>query len=82
MASNRDLLVMFRQHMMSQQDIDRQVMRLHEILFTTERPDNFARAHEIIDINRYRIIKKTVEIKKILRTGKDKKPFIFVSNKN
>jgi cell fate (sporulation/competence/biofilm development) regulator YmcA (YheA/YmcA/DUF963 family) len=82
MAGNRDLLVMFREHLMSQQDIDKQVMQLHEILFTTERLDNFVKAHEIIDLNRYKIINNSVEIKKMLRTGKDRKAFIFFSNKN
>ena len=68
--------------MMSQQDIDRQVMQLHDILYTTERPDNFAKAHELIDINRYRILRKTMQIRKALLRGLDKKPFVFLCNKN
>ncbi len=82
MGANRDLLVMFRQNIMSQQDIDRQVTQLHEILFNTERLDNFVKAHEILDLNRYKIVNSSVEIKKMLRQGKDRKPFIFFSNKN
>ena len=82
MTSNRDLLVLFRQQLMSQQDIDREVMRLNELLFTTERLDNFAQAHEILDLNRYKIIKNLVEIKKQIRQKKLDKPFVFFSNKN
>jgi hypothetical protein len=82
MTSNRDLLVMFRQRAMSQQDIDREVMQLNEILFTTERLDNFVNAHEVLDLNKYKIIKKSVDIKKLLRQNKLFKPFIFFSNKN
>lgn len=82
MSSNRDLLVMFRQQAMSPEDIEREVMRLNELLFTAERLDNFVKAHEVIDINRYKIINNNVEIKKILRQKKDTKPFIFFSNKN
>lgn len=82
MTSNRDLLVMFRERAMSQQDIDREVMQLNNLLFTTERLDNFVNAHEVLDLNRYKIVKKAVDIKKILRQNKLTKPFIFFSNKN
>ncbi len=82
MTSNRDLLVMFKQRMMTQQDIDREVMLLNELLFTTERLDNFVQAHEVLDFNRYKIIKTAVEIKKLIRQNKLSKPFIFFNNKN
>lgn len=82
MTSNRDLLVMFRERAMSQQDIDREVMQLNNLLFTTERLDNFVNAHEVLDLNRYKIVKKAVDIKKMLRQNKLTKPFIFFSNKN
>ena len=82
MTSNRDLLVMFRQHAMTQQDIDRQLSQLNNLLFTTERLDNFVGAHEILDLNRYKIINNPVEIKKMIRQKKLTKPFVFFSNKN
>jgi hypothetical protein len=82
MTSNRDLLVMFKQKAMSQQDIDRQVMQLNDLLFTTERLDNFVRAHEVIDLNKYKLVKNPIEIKKILREKKLSKPFLFLFNKN
>ncbi len=79
---NRDLLVMFSQRTMTQQDIDREVMQLHQILFTTERLDNFVRAHEILDLNRYKVVSNPTDIKKLIRQKKLQKPFIFFSNKN
>ncbi len=82
MTSNRDLLVMFRERLMSQKDIDREVMQLNELLFTTERLDNFVKAHEVIDLNRFKIVKNTVDIKKMVRQKKLNKPFVFFSNKN
>ncbi len=82
MTSNRDLLVMFRQRLMTQQDIDREVMQLNELLFTTERLDNFVSAHEVLDLNRYKIINNSVAIKKMIRQNKLSKPFVFFSNKN
>lgn len=82
MPSDRDILVMFRHNLMSQQEMDREVMQLHEILFDTERPDSFAAAHEVLDLNRYRVINNLPLIKKMLRQKKLTKPFIFLSNKN
>ncbi len=82
MTSNRDLLVMFRQHAMTQQDIDKQLSQLNNMLFTTERLDNFVGAHEVLDLNRYKIINNPVEIKKMLRQKKLTKPFVFFNNKN
>jgi hypothetical protein len=82
MISNRDLLVMFRQHAMTQQDIDKQLAQLNNLLFTTERLDNFVGAHEILDLNRYKVISNPIEIKKLIRQKKLSKPFIFFNNKN
>lgn len=82
MTSNRDLLVMFRQQAMTQQDIDKQVSQLNNMLFTTERLDNFVGAHEVLDLNRYKIINNPVEIKKLIRQKKLTKPFVFFYNKN
>ena len=82
MTSNRDLLVMFRQQAMTQHDIDKELSQLNNMLFTTERLDNFVGAHEILDLNRYRIISNPVEIKKMIRQKKLTKPFVFFNNKN
>lgn len=82
MTTNRDLLVMFRQRTMTQQDIDREVTQLNELLFTTERLDNFVKAHEVLDLNKYKIINNAVAIKKMIRQNKLNKPFVFFSNKN
>jgi hypothetical protein len=82
MSANRDLLVMFRQSSMTQKDIDREVLLLNELLFTTERLDNFVKAHEVLDLNKYKIISNPVAIKKIIRQNKLIKPFVFFSNKN
>ena len=51
---NRDLLVMFNHELMSPQAIEHQVEMLHELLFDVERMDNLARAHEVLDLNKYR----------------------------
>lgn len=79
--SNRDLLVMFKQELMTPQAIEHEVSMLHEMLFHVERLDNFVKAHEIIDLNKYKITSRSVAIKNMIRQQKEK-PFVFLSNKN
>ena len=82
MASDRDLLVMFRQYAMSEKEMKKEVMHLNKLLFNAERLDNFVSAHEVLDINRYKIINNPGLIKKMIRQKKLSKPFVFFSNKN
>ena len=82
MTPNRDILVMFRRHLASEQEMEREVMQLNELLFQAERPDNCAAAHEVLDINRNKLINNIIVIKKLMRTGKLNVPFVFFSNKN
>ncbi|MBS1497085.1 MAG: hypothetical protein JSU03_13685 [Bacteroidetes bacterium] len=79
--SNRDLLVMFKQELMTPQAIEHEVEMLHELLFSVERLDNVVKAHEIIDLNKYKLISKHFEIKTFLRRQVEK-PFVFLNNKN
>lgn len=79
--SNRDLLVLFKQELMTPQAIEQEVAWLHELLFMVERLDNFVKAHELLDLNRYKVINKPVELKKVIRKKKEQ-AFIFVNNKN
>ncbi len=79
--SNRDLLVMFKQELMTPQAIEHEVELLHELLFTVERLDNVVKAHEIIDLNKYKLITKAFDIKNFFRQKKEK-PFVFLNNKN
>jgi hypothetical protein len=78
---NRDLLVLFNQELMTPQALEHEVSLLHELLFTVERVDNLVVAHELIDLNKYKVTNKPVEIKKFIRLKKDR-PFIFLNNKN
>ncbi len=80
-TSNRDLLVLFKQELMTPQSIEQEMNWLNEFLFEVERIDNFVTAHELIDLNSYKITSSSVEIKKLIRSKKEK-PFTFLSNKN
>ncbi len=79
--SNRDLLVLFNQELMTPQALEHEVSLLHDLLFNVERIDNLVAAHELIDLKAYKIIAKPVLIKAFIRQKKDK-PFVFLNNKN
>jgi hypothetical protein len=78
---NRDLLVLFNQELMSPKAMENEVELLHELLFTVERLENLVAAHEIIDLNKYKIINKEITVSKIIRL-QELKPFVFLNCKN
>ena len=79
--SNRDLLVLFNQELMTPQAIEHEVEMLHELLYTVENLDNLIIAHEIIDLHKYRVFDKPSLLRKIL-CKREWKPFVFLNNKN
>jgi hypothetical protein len=78
---NRDILVLFKQELMTPQAMEREVTLLHDLLYNVERLDNVVTAHELLDLNKYKVINKNFLIKEYLRSGKEK-PFVFLNNKN
>ena len=72
---------MFNQELMSPQAIEQQVELLHELLFSVERMENLATAHEIIDLNKYKVINKSLIVRNTIRT-QVLKPFVFLNCKN
>lgn len=78
---NRDLLVLFNQELMSPQAMENEVELLHELLFSVERLENLVAAHEIIDLNKYKVINKEIMVSKIIRL-QELKPFVFLNCKN
>jgi hypothetical protein len=78
---NRDLLVLFKEELMNPQAIEHEVEMLHEMLYSVERIDNLIVAHEVINLNKYKIISEKNVIRMTLRQN-ELKPFIFLNNKN
>jgi hypothetical protein len=77
----RDLLVLINNEYHSQHAINHQVEWLHDVLFHVEAIDNFCIAHELINVNRHKIVSSPQKIKKeILR--KKETAFVFLNNKN
>lgn len=79
--SNRDLLVLLKQEIINPQSIEKEIDWLHQLLFRVERLDNFVSAHELIDLNRYKVHNNVFEIKKLIR-GRKEKAFVFLNNLN
>jgi hypothetical protein len=78
---NRDLLVLFNQELMTPQSIEHEVELLHQLLYSIERIENLIIAHEIIDLNKYKIITKSIQLRKLIRY-RELKPFVFLNCKN
>lgn len=79
--SNRDLLVLFKEDLMSPQSIEHEVELLHELLFTVEKIENLIIAHEVINVNKYKVINDHRTLRETLRF-KHLRPFVFLNNKN
>ncbi len=78
---NRDLLVLFNQELLSPQAIEHEVELLHELLHNVERLDNLVTAHEILDLNKYKVINKSLTVRNTIRV-QELKPFVFLNCKN
>ena len=78
---NRDLLVLTKRTAMKPGELEHEVELLVDLLFHVENITAFCIANELIDLNRYKIIRKPHLIQQILREKKIK-PFIFISNLN
>lgn len=78
---NRDLLVLFNHEIMTQKAIEYEVEQLHLLLYTVEGIENLIIAHEILDLNKYRVINKHPQLRKLIRQ-RELKAFVFLNCKN
>ena len=80
-SPNRDLLVLLKDETMSEHAIEREVEKLNAMLFQLESIDHFCEAHEMLDLNKFKI---STDKKLIMQVTKFKelKPFIFLCNVN
>ena len=72
---------MFKEELMSPQAIEHEVEMLHELLYAVEKTENLVMAHEVINLNNYKIQKQFSIIRNTIRK-KILKPFVFLNNKN
>lgn len=76
---SRDILVLLKNEMMTEQDMEQEVELLNEILKRVESAESFCIAHELVNRNRI-----TSNPKKILKESRyfSMRPFRFLINKN
>jgi hypothetical protein len=80
--AKRDLLVLFNQTVMSPTAIKYEVQQqLHTLLNQTEKLDNLIKAHEIININNYKISNNYLSLFTFFKSKKEKS-FVFLNCKN
>jgi hypothetical protein len=77
----RDLLVLSNKISLTPQQLEKELQSLHELLYSIETSNHFCTANEVINLNNYKIITKPRLIEKSVREA-EKKPFIFIFNKN
>ena len=80
-ASDRDLLVLVKDEYVNDRLMEEELEQLNNLLFHYETVKNFCVAHEVFDINKYKIVTKAKGIQKILQQKK-LRPFQFICNKN
>ena len=78
---NRDLLVLFKEELLNPKAIEHQVELLHELLYSVERVDNLITAHEVINLNKFKVSSEENILRETLGQ-KEMKPFVFLNNKN
>ena len=78
---NRDLLVLVKNDHLTEKAIEVELERLNQLLFNYETIHTLCVAHEVFDLNAYRIHNSFKLLKKVI-SKKHLKPFEFLFNKN
>jgi hypothetical protein len=78
---NRDLLVLVKDESFDKKFMENELEQLNMLLIRFETIENICTAHEVFDLNRYRIILQPRQVEKHVHQ-KDIKPFVFICNKN
>jgi hypothetical protein len=78
---DRDLLVLMKDEFATEQFMAFELEQLNDLLYQYETPENFCVAHEIFDLNHYKILRGSCYIQRIVRQ-QEMKPFQFLCNKN
>lgn len=78
---NRDLLVLMKDECLDKDAMENELEQLNQLLLYFETMDNFCMAHEVFDMNKYRIIHQPHIIQKLINQS-ELKPFVFICNKN
>jgi hypothetical protein len=79
--SNRDLLVLVKDAFSNKEAIQHELNQLNRLLAKFETLESFCMAHEVFDMQKYRILSGKSQLQKIIEK-EELKPFVFICNKN
>jgi vancomycin permeability regulator SanA len=79
--SNRDLLILVKEAFTNQEAMQYELQQLNTLLGDFETLESFCLAHEVFDLQKYRILTKKAQLQKIIEKH-TLKPFVFICNKN
>jgi hypothetical protein len=78
---NRDLLVV-PERLHHSTELEGAIQELEKLLSQVEFVADIAEVSEVIDLNRYRLIKRGLKVERLIRDGSLRKPFYFLTNLN
>ncbi len=78
---DRDLLVLMKDEFATEQFMAFELEKLNDLLYRYETLENFCVAHEVFDLNSYKILRGSRYIQRVVRQ-QELKPFQFLCNKN
>ncbi|MFN4286864.1 MAG: hypothetical protein ACK4E8_12980 [Lacibacter sp.] len=78
---NRELVVLRSSEGLSEAALERELEQLHSLLYCVEELEAFCRAHEVHDLNRYKVYTQSGRVKKVV-LRRDFKAFEFLFNRN
>ena len=79
--SNRDLLVLVKDAYTNREAMQYELEQLNMLLVNFETLESFCMAHEVFDIQKFRVLTKKSQLQKIIEK-ETLKPFMFICNKN
>lgn len=79
--ANRDLLVLVKDAYTNKEAMQYELQQLNMLLVNFETLESFCIAHEVFDIQKFRILTKKSQLQKIIERD-TLKPFMFICNKN
>ena len=79
--ANRDLLVLVKDAFSNKEFMQNELQQLNKLLVRFETLESFCTAHEVFDINKYRVLTSKSQLEKIIES-EELKPFVFICNKN
>lgn len=78
---NRDLLVLVKDEFLGAGSMETELERINKLLMSFETVENLCKAHEVFDMNRYKMLRKINAIRRVVEQ-KQLKAFVFIINKN